>query len=238
MGLVQSVESPSNYLIEASAGVMVPASFVENNSNWFEEVLNPPASTTPPESKGWEIVEYWNAGGHHSPLPTCKAHGCLISSVKRTSDNLVFSVQEDTPKGKISKFELPHPDGNMYVHYDLGGWDYLYQCKKLPPKPLPVKLFTTSDMVDIFPGTPYWHIVSDWTPQMEIAVETGREEYGTRKMQTFSTEEAAKNWVAWNKSQFSLTEIMAQSVHLLQQYWRFDRDKLTELAQSKQSKDK
>jgi hypothetical protein len=61
--------------------------------------------------------------------------GARVIQIKRLSDNSIWTVSEDTPKGKIELFELPHPDGQMYVRYDLGGWDYLSQCKKLPPQP-------------------------------------------------------------------------------------------------------
>jgi hypothetical protein len=72
-----------------------------------------------------------------------------IHSVRRVSDNTIWTVGEDTPKGKIKEFELPYPDGQMYVRYDLGGWDYLYQCKKLPPpeeRPVLFKDFLGNDI--------------------------------------------------------------------------------------------
>lgn len=56
--------------------------------------------------------------------------GYSIHSVRRLRDDFLVTVGMDTPKGKVTKLELPHPDGdNIYVHYDLGGWDYLHHVK-------------------------------------------------------------------------------------------------------------
>lgn len=60
-----------------------------------------------------------------------------------------------------------------------------------PPRPV---LFTTEDGKEIFARDAYWHIVSDNTPQMEVAVEAGREQYRNRSMKTFSTPEAAQSY--------------------------------------------
>ncbi len=68
-------------------------------------------------------------------------------------------------------------------------------------------LFTTEDGVEVKHGQNYWHIVSDWTPQMETAQEFGREEYQLSSLLRFSTKEAAKQYILENKPCLSANDI-------------------------------
>lgn len=228
-------------------------------------IPNQPASRTPaPEPKDWELtaikdrngkvwpIEFWSANGTQQKgflgnsydyvLNCLERKGQSIHSVKRLSDEEVFSVGDVVDvyyQGGKQKLNEPMKITGFAVKSGLvvfheGGDSSISEIQKLPPKPLP--LFTTSDMVEIFPGTPYWHIVSDWAPQMEIAVEAGREEYKSRKMQTFSTESAAREYVLLNKPCLSVKEVFDISDTTVTGI-DFERI-IKELAKSKQSNNK
>jgi hypothetical protein len=219
----------------------------------IEEVLNPPASTPAPEDKGWQIVEFASSdvrlikhkdgafgtyGATESELINSSGH--TIWAVKRMSDGEVFSVGERVIRNgyedKVYQFQI---DGNnMKVAFhggDVIGLFDLQTIQKLPPKPLP--LFTTNGGIDIFPGQPYWHITSDWTPQMEIATEARREQYKNREMVTFVTESAANEYIFFNNPHFSLHEIWGVFSNFIKAGDRVIAFReMSNLAQSKQSK--
>lgn len=197
-----------------------------------------------PSGRDWEIVSFVAKDGWPAveDSPLWRIHGgeskgiisyetcletCSIHTVRRLSDNTTWTIGEDTPKGKIKEFELPHPDGLMYVRYDLGGWDYLSQCKKAPiPEQKPV-LFITEDGKDIFMGDSYWCVRDNW-----FVASCNTSDYNfSYNVKRFSTETAANEYVLMNKPILSINEI----IYKIDIAWVDSPilEKLKQLAQSK-----
>lgn len=55
-----------------------------------------------------------------------------IYSLLRTTDGQIVTINDDSPKGKVSRFDIT-TEKKAYVHYDLGGWDYLHEFIKFAP---------------------------------------------------------------------------------------------------------
>ncbi len=195
------------------------------------------------QERGWEVVAYnhYKTGGISNVGSLHKDDPVEIHSVKRLRDDTLITVgMESLSKGRITKLELPHPDGdNIYVHYDLGGWDYLHHVKlPSPQKSKPIekeKLFTTEDGVDVYEGDNYWYVSKDgaflsaWEIQRTNSNSKPKNVYGC-----FSSKEKAEEYCLMNKPCLSLKEI---------QYWlnrghgyaAFDFTKLRELVKEKLS---
>lgn len=157
----------------------------------------------------WEIVQMNDVTGgrvHAYNVDGCKYNKCTIHSVKRLSDNQVFSVGDEAKDGvrwnaeysKIKLFEVHGSD--MAVTLEDGSFilDIKY-AKKLPPQPQ--KLFTTEDGKDIFSGDRYWFINDNNT----IALPNMAHEAISfpKKCKRFSTKEAAEEYIADNKPEWA-----------------------------------
>ncbi len=171
-------------------------------------------------------------------IPTHK-----IDSVRRLSDNKVFSIGDEVEWGsgllgygkmqynvkKIERFGIDEND-NLKVYFNGIEFLFLSQIKKA--KQL---ILTTQDGKDIYELDKCWYVGKEFEINEWVAFET--EILHLDKLKYFSTKEAAESYIAWNKTQFSLAEIMANS-HLLQEdgsmdCYAFSRIKLIELAKSK-----
>jgi len=107
---------------------------------------NKPQPSTPQREQEYEIIEYGYCQNNED-----KPDKKYISIVVRKSDNKQFKLQDDTPKGKISKFQLSN-EGKMYVHYDLGGFDYLHEVLPTPQRDweiMTVKHNNKDEIIDV-----------------------------------------------------------------------------------------
>lgn len=122
-----------------------------------------------------------------------------IHSVKRLSDGLIFSVDEDTPDGKIIRFEIVGESIKVTLQHDRYLW--FHTLEKLAARK---KIFTTEDGKDIYEWDDYWFVDTglNISPRLK-AHGTGHDE----RYKRFSTEEAARIYINWNKPCISVKEI-------------------------------
>lgn len=174
------------------------------------------STVTEERRDGWEILEYIHphsgtivSGTYFSgnSIDEDIRKRYLIRSVKRLVDNSILTLGNDTPKGRITKFEYAHPDGKMYIHYDLGGWDYLSQVEKAPIQEKPV-LFTTEDGVSVYDIDQdlYWVLTaSGW--KTECSKLPPNPDNYNKTWKAFSTAAARKEYVLLNKPCLSVNDV-------------------------------
>lgn len=95
------------------------------------------ASHTSTNEKDWEIVKMFDGGiGTHDEDNYCKMNGCAIHSVRRKSDNTIWTVGETVGflQKPITRFSIREEDGVMWVN----GWGFgcpLSDVTKAQPLP-------------------------------------------------------------------------------------------------------
>lgn len=141
-----------------------------------------------------------------------KCDKARIHSIKRKSDGEIFTIGDnimyETNKFTINGFFIPNEFGTNTVCVSLKNYSYrspyLNQISK-PKQPL----FTTEDGVDIFEGDDYYSI---HTTQFNFPNGYGKPTIKGTAIKgywiTFSTKEAAEEYVLMNKPKYSLNDIM------------------------------
>lgn len=156
----------------------------------------------------------------------------VIHSVKRKSDNEAFCIGDKTDEGTIKSFYIE--DNILWVRTEeKGGAVSLNDIQKVKER---VPLFTTEDGKDIFEDDTYWTMdASDFNFWYSGAAAECYDSGKDKGVKYFSTEDKAKEYIKWNKELFSLAQIMAVSEYVVGngRMYKFDRDKLIELAQKK-----
>lgn len=118
---------------------------IENNPSWFK----PKQEDKPKE---WEIINYFRPKDKSiSTIPSLyEGDETEIHSVKRRSDNLIFSVDEDTPDGKIVSFEIDK--GGVCMKANLEGNKYLWFHTLEKQPPVDKEAFVLKDFIKNFVG--------------------------------------------------------------------------------------
>jgi len=163
-------------------------------------------------------------------LNTQKEKSFKIKRVRRLSDGEVFSIGDE-----ILHYGVNYKIENIGIS---NGVVKINGCIFTPIAELQKAkqpILTTHDGKDIYKLDKCWYVGKEFEINEWVAFET--EILHLDKLKYFSTKEAAESYIAWNKTQFSLAEIMANS-HLLQEdgsmdCYAFSRIKLIELAKSK-----
>lgn len=130
----------------------------------------------------------------------------IIHSVKRLSDNTIFTIKDSTNNGTIEKFEL---SGDMIRVYFICKENYHVNLNTLK---LNNPLFTTEDGIDIFINDYYWFIWLDRpfrnqninTPyKIRRGTPLANDEEWSDDAKFFSTEKKAQEYIDNNKSLYS-----------------------------------
>lgn len=142
--------------------------------------------------------------------------GYVIHSIKRLSDGEVFTVGDETQRGKIDGFSIHPTIGILMVVIGNIGFSIRELAISPPRKPL----FTTEDGKEIFSGDKYWTVFNeDWVKDCHNLI--AFEIYGPHDavlaekypgippngQNCFSTKEAAEEYVLMNKPMLSLSDI-------------------------------
>ncbi len=130
-----------------------------------------------------------------------------IKSVKRLSDNVVFTIGDSIKTGEIKKFYLPSGiQKEVTLWVTMSDEDTYLSEATHKPKPL----FTTEDGVDIFEGNSYvklnshtsWDIVTGFISEGAHGSYTGLK---------FSTKEKAEEYVLMNKPCLSINDVLGKT---------------------------
>ena len=220
--------------------------------NWF----NKQPKEHSKEDAGWEIVGYkfngdvyilegdgkyrYRSGkGIAYYLSSYSESERKIHSVKRLSDNVVFSVGDEVGSkhfslDKIISFTIRDSD-DMWVSLSHDTCDLCW-LSKIPEtlKSKPTPLFTTEDGVDVKLGDSYWYVNMQLKLHKLCANKTmawARHLMPSEKI--FSTEEKAEEYILMNKPCLSVQNLIDHfnSHHFGQGEYQLQR--LKELAKSK-----
>lgn len=152
-----------------------------------------------------------------------------IESVKRLSDNTIFSIGDKVinPKLKsnatftIIKFELDCDCEHMLA---LGGGGAI-GIHKIEKYKEPI--LTTEDGVNLFQGDEFWHVDTYFCGGKGVLNNTFKPLKGYKH---FSTKKAAKDWIEMNKPQFSKNDLARKGIGFIyvdgQEIWKIDLGKL------------
>ena len=162
-----------------------------------------------------KAYEYWNA--KYSVLLNSMPQGAEILSVKRLSDDEIFSVGDKIGWGYAYNFEtiikgFKIEDGELVIIWDCDKSINLKvnfkEALKLHKKDKEV-LFTTEDGVEIYEGCNYYHVCEDWSiANFHTCAEWIK--YKNPPNKSFSTKEAAEDWILMNKPCLSVNDIIKQ----------------------------
>lgn len=203
--------------------------------------------------KDYEILEFKHRGDlfvkSYSEYYNSKKYICSLNhipekseiiSVKRLSDGEVFTVGEKVVHktdghintATILKFVIPKTSNSIWFEFEQGE-DFVKDLNNFNKHKKP--LFTTEDGVDIYEGDKYWYAdvkESSYPKPIDYEATKGGKYPNNYTSKTFSTKEAAEEWILNNKPLLSLEEIS----HLYTRYRysaeRFGKE-LIECAKSK-----
>ena len=230
----------------------IPASIVENNKEYFEEIVE----------KEYEILSFkHNCGGvfsksyskdnskfsqvpegdEYSEENLLKDKTFEIYSVKRLSDGEVFSIgdkitgtysiNENLKVGPgyvtIKSFDIIN-ERYLRVGHTTGisninsNYKVFYRWAKYIEK---TKLFTTEDGVDIFEGDYCSHVnITDLTKRTRTSYNTGGS-YSPKSTKYFSTEEKAEEYIIMNKPCLSINDLLKLDSHASIKTYTYQRIK-------------
>lgn len=218
---------------------------VENNSEFWQEIIE--------KDKDYEILSFIGSGGlikdriyrlmsnkqycfehtnTHSLEWMLSAIGVpdeinpvVIHSVKRLSDNEIFSIGDNVqydPSNKYTKYpEYNKPYKIDKFHFDsLGrlvakGYNEIDNItndacvieSKNFRKVERVPLFKSENGVDMYIGDRYFRIISNWEIQEENVIQLGEHIYKNDTIKRFSTKEKALEYIIENKPCLSYNDI-------------------------------
>lgn len=162
-------------------------------------------------SKDYEILSFWIPEYKEIIDLKCATFGkdfylnntqYEIFSVKRTYDDIVFTVGDITTIGVIERFGIE--GWTLQVKHDVdtgrNSW-HINNIQKRKTQPL----FKTEDGVGIFENDMLYYVLKDF----QLHSNPANIYDGTNPdYKYFSTREAAKEYIAWNKPHFSAKEVV------------------------------
>ena len=176
---------------------------IENYPEFWELIIE----------KEWEII----TAKIHTATVRCDIDGiqCIsgweIKSIKRLSDNTIFSIgdkikvscheKNESPE-IITKIEL-NKEGNpcLFTSKFCNNGIDLFKSVKYK------KIITTDDGVDLYKNDYFWHVDPYFSVSKGVLDTTCPEFSPLKGYKHFSTEKAAKDWLEINKPKYSLNKI-------------------------------
>ena len=149
----------------------------------------------------------WSRKGHITiPYTTDEINnhnGYGIHSVKRLSDEEIFTVGDVSNFGKITDFVI-RENKIVVQYYKIGDWQWLSSIKHIK-KPL----FTTEDGVNIFEGDEFYSTNKNLNQSiLKYIAEKGlAHSEKCEEFLDFSTKEAAEEYILMNKPCLSINDV-------------------------------
>lgn len=242
----QSVKDFAQVTTKTLANKELEDKYIKATATWNGKQMNETnfkvASEQP--KKEYEILECMGATGKKHPYQknTClgadkEVLPCTIFSVRRISDNEVFSIGDEVISVycgmplKILSFNLSD-NGGLIALLQIG----VIELKYLQPQPKK-PLFTTEDGVEIFEGGEYFLIDEEkWISLPKKAAGTFISPISIFK--TFSTKEKAEEYIFLNKPCLSVNDLLEIEIHrfCFENGFVITKEKLIELAKQKINK--
>lgn len=161
--------------------------------------------------RDWEIIAF-------DKDDLNKRYEANIKSVKRLSDNEVFSIGETVIRNnyadKIYSFEIR--DNEMFAIFCNEETCGAFRLSELAKQKQP--LFITSDNVPIYEGDKIWFVFNDLTPQenagfkdkWKLVSSKADHEYncGNKYYKVFSSMDKAQDYILMNKRELNLNDVI------------------------------
>lgn len=179
-----------------------------------DELLKQFKQSKQQSNKDWEIIDCISyAGGdphkYNEEICFSGTKPCTIHSVRRLSDNEVFTVGDEVKTSEhgdrwvIKKIGISEGNGDLYFESVYGICTFLKGAIKQKQP-----LFRSENGIDIYEGDSVSAVNSAWAHL--ISYNVNREEYENRKdhCKFFSTPTQAKQYILYNKPCLSLNDII------------------------------
>lgn len=189
-------------------------------------------STTPIEDKGWEILTWFSREGEVALLVCGEIEGNLyagykIRSVRRTSDNEVFTVGDNIEFGSAglkpdTPIELDNAaiiswnireDGMIYAEILKDIFFPINHLRKSKPQDKGNVLFTTEDGVAVMAGEYVWVLsTNNWCSSKTKVPENGNPFKGVtgKEFKYFSSYPSVEQYIIENKPCLSLSDLQKE----------------------------
>jgi hypothetical protein len=158
-----------------------------------------------------EYPEYWEEVVEPSYIVLSSKQNNVIKSIKRTSDNTVFTIGDKVTNGIIKRIDLRT---QRYSCSDVDGWKFLDHCVKVKP------LFTTEDRINVYEGDNYWCV--NTAPHLfSLFEQTAKERTKLNKgVLAFNDRNKAVDYINKNKPLFITKD--GVYIHIGETYWIYD----------------
>lgn len=169
--------------------------------------------------RDYEILEYKTESGISCNAPFLedsesfyKKERCSIYSIKRLSDNEIFTIgdklETDEKQGYILLEKINIDNSYLWGHYKNNGNLYEFGIDLKFAKKIKQLLFTTEDGVDIYENDEHWFVYNDLSEIFKGNSKSHIHKEYIHKLKSFSLVEAAKEYVLMNKPCLSLNDIL------------------------------
>lgn len=188
-------------------GGLYNGEYVENQPEFWEEIID----------KNYEVLSYKGAlsediytfasTGNYKDMKNNKAdilsfpNNYNIHSIKRLSDGEVFTVGDrignNTQEGVILRLRVTNDNRFQFSCSEKDGW-----CEFEGYNKIKQPLFKTEDGVEIFVNDIFWYVGDTFNVCETKCL------WNFSRLKTFSTKEAAEEYVKMNKPEFSRKQVV------------------------------
>jgi hypothetical protein len=232
-GDIAELKSNVGYSLNRHTIGLIPIEYIENSNDW-EEIVEKP--------ENYEILSFKKKS--NGTITTKRSNGLFLNikqqgngefpekrdldiwdihSIKRKSDNEIFTIEDKLTEGTILKFKLSNYNDGIYADTRRIDGDDIYDYIGLPlDKWIKLKesLFITEDDKKIFEGDLYYFvwIKNDITPlpknhqlfEIYEAISEklkSNQSWAINAAKFFSTQETAEEYIFLNKPILSLNDV-------------------------------
>jgi len=194
--------SENNYKVSEPRHFTIPKWVIENSSDW-EEVIEKDYRIISITTNTFMGLTYSGLDIQAFEENCTGTKNWSIHSIKNLKTDEIFTVEDETTKGKIIRIEICANTFGLYT--DLHDyWNGLNTISKVKRKPL----FKTTDGVDMYVGDEYWFLTTmRGLVNLTVLPEHKPSEFKDN-MKRFSTEKAGKDYLLMNTPCLSINEIL------------------------------
>lgn len=222
-----AVKSAESYFLNTvKYNTNIPANIIENSSDW-EEVIEKDYRIISITTNTFMGLTYSGLDIQAFEENYTGTKNWSIHSIKNLKTDEIFTVEDETTKGKIIRIEICENTFGLYT--DLHDcWNGLNTISKVKRKPL----FKTEDGVDMYVGDEYWFLTT-MRGLVNLTVLPKHEPSEFKdNMKRFSTEKAGKDYLLMNTPCLSINDVMKHLGFELEDMF-ISKEQLKDLVKSK-----